>query len=79
MNWMNFMTWKRKLKILKINKIDKFKLYIKQFYLIVWSLEKNTKSKNPKVVNTKNGRIMLLTTFTVCDSKKFKFIKETGS
>ena len=79
MNWMNFMTWKRKLKILKINKIDKFKLYIKQFYLIVWSLEKNTKSKNPKVVNTKNGRIMLLTKFTVCDSKKFKFIKETGS
>ena len=37
---------------------------------------KNTESKNPKVVKTKNGRIMLLSKCAVCDSKKLKFIKE---
>ena len=37
---------------------------------------KNTESKNPKVVRTKNGRIMLLSKCEVCDSKKLKFIKE---
>ena len=34
---------------------------------------KNTKSKNSKVVNTKNGRTMLLSKCTKCDSKKWKF------
>ena len=38
--------------------------------------KKNTESKNPKVVKTKNGRIMFLSKYTVCDSKKSKFIKE---
>ena len=37
---------------------------------------KNTESKNPKAVRTKNGRIMILQKYTVCDSKKQKFIKE---
>ena len=37
---------------------------------------KNTESKNPKVVKTKNGRIMLFSKCEVCDSKKSKFIKE---
>ena len=37
---------------------------------------KNTESKNPKVSRTKNGRIMLLSNFAVCDSKKLKFIKD---
>ena len=37
---------------------------------------KNTESKNPKVVRTKTGRIMLLSNCEVCDSKKLKFIKE---
>ena len=37
---------------------------------------KNTESKNPKVAKTKNGRIMLLSKCSVCDCKKFKFIKE---
>ena len=32
--------------------------------------------KNPKVIKTKNGRIMLLSKCTVCNSKKTKFIKE---
>ena len=37
---------------------------------------KNTESKTPKVVNTKNGKIILLSKFSMCDSKKSKFIKE---
>ena len=37
---------------------------------------KNTESKNPKVVRTKTGRIMLLPKCEVCDSKKLKFAKE---
>ena len=37
---------------------------------------KNTKSKNPKVARTKNGRIMLLSKCALCDSKKLKFIKQ---
>ena len=37
---------------------------------------KNTESKNPKVARTKNGRIMLLSKYAVCNSKKMKFIKE---
>ena len=36
---------------------------------------KNIESKNPKVVRTKNGRMMLLNC-VVCNSKKSKFIKE---
>ena len=37
---------------------------------------KNTESKNPKVVRTRNGKIMLLSKCAVCKSKKSKFIKE---
>ena len=37
---------------------------------------KNTESKNPKVVRTRNGRIMLLSKYKVCDSKKSKFTQE---
>ena len=37
---------------------------------------KNRKSKNPEVMKTKNGRIMLLSKFTVCNRKKSKFIKD---
>ena len=36
----------------------------------------NTESKNPKVLKTKNGWIMLLSKCAVCDRKKSKFIKE---
>ena len=31
---------------------------------------KNTESKNPKVVRTKRGKIVLLSKCEVCDSKK---------
>ena len=37
---------------------------------------KNTKSKSPKVVSTKNGQTMLLVKFTMCDNKKSKFVEE---
>ena len=37
---------------------------------------KNAKSKNLKVARTKNGRIMLLSNYVVCDSKKSKFLKQ---
>ena len=36
---------------------------------------KNTESKNPKGVKTKNGRIMLLSKCEVCGSKKPKLIR----
>ena len=35
-----------------------------------------TESKNPKVVKTKNERIMVLSNCAVCDSIKLRFIKE---
>ena len=37
---------------------------------------KNTESKNPKVVRTKNGRVMLLSKCSVSNCKKLKFSKE---
>ena len=37
---------------------------------------KNTESKNPKVVKTRNGRIMLSSKCALCNNKKFKFIRE---
>ena len=37
---------------------------------------KNTESKNQTVVKTKHGRIMLLSKYAVCDSKKSTFVKE---
>ena len=36
----------------------------------------NTESKNPKVIRTKNRRIMILSKCTVWNSKISKFIKE---
>ena len=56
--------------------IEDFSLFIKQYYHIVWSVEKNIESESLKVVNTKNGRILLLSKCAVCDSKKSTFIKE---
>ena len=37
---------------------------------------KNTESKNPKVVRTKDGRIILLSKYSVCNIKNWKFLKE---
>ena len=49
---------------------------MKQCYRIVWSVEKIHKVKNPKAVKTKNVRIILLSNYTVLNSKKSRFIKE---
>ena len=37
---------------------------------------KNTESKNPKFIRTKSRRLMLLSKWVRCDSKKPKLIKE---
>ena len=45
--------------------------------MLYYSLKcrKNTKSKNPKVIRTKNGRILLLSKYVVSDSKKWNLLK----
>ena len=45
-------------------------------YCLTCRKKKKTQSKNPQIVKTKNGRIMLFSKYAVCDSKKSKFIKE---
>ena len=55
--------------------IEDFILFLKQCCHIIWNVEK-IESKNPSIVKTKNGRIILLSKCAVCDSKKSKFIKE---
>ena len=37
---------------------------------------KNTESKNPRVANTNKGKSMLLSKYSVCGSKKLRFITE---
>ena len=37
---------------------------------------RNTKSTNPKVSKTTNGKAIILSTCAICGSKKSKFIKE---
>ena len=37
---------------------------------------RNTKSTNPKVSKTTNGKAIILPTCAICGSKKSKFIKE---
>ena len=43
---------------------------------MLYSCLKCRKSFNPKVVISKNGRLMFLSNYAVCSSKKSKFIKE---
>ena len=40
------------------------------------SYKKDTKNIDPKVVKTKNNRPMMLSKCSVCNNKKFRFIKE---
>ena len=67
------MIWKNKSKILK------WEIKIQTVYKIMLSYcskcIKNTESKNPKVVRTKNGRLMLLSKCEVCNSKKSKLLE----
>ena len=46
--------------------------------VITYSLtcKKDTKNIDPKVGKTKNNRLMMLSKCSVCNNKKFKFIKE---
>ena len=37
---------------------------------------RNTKSINPKVSKTTNGKVIILSTCAICGSRKSKFIKE---
>ena len=41
-----------------------------------FNCRRNTKSINPKVSKTTNGRAIILSTCAICDSKKSKFIKQ---
>ena len=38
--------------------------------------KKHTKNINPKIVRTKNNRLMMLSECSVCNNNKPKFIKE---
>ena len=40
------------------------------------SCKKDTKNIDPKVVKTKNNRLMMLSKCSVCNNKKFRFISE---
>ena len=40
---------------------------------------KNTESKNPKAVKTKNEKIMLSSNCAICGSKKSRFVKKARS
>ena len=40
------------------------------------SCKKDAKNIDPKVVKTKNNRLMMLSKFSVCHNKKFRVIKE---
>ena len=40
---------------------------------------KGTENINPKVSNTSNGRIMILSKCAICGSKKSRFIKDQGA
>ena len=54
----------------------KFKLCVRILYYCL-KCRKNTESKIPKFLKTKNGKIMLLAKCSVCISKKkSKFLKE---
>ena len=57
---------------MKLNKLTKtFNILINNV-IILFEVQKNTESRNPKVV----WRIMLLSKCTVCDNEKLKYIKE---
>ena len=58
----------------KVPKTKKGLNYIQLSYCS--KCRKNSESKNPKNVGTKNGRIMFLSKCSLCNSKKSKLIKE---
>ena len=40
------------------------------------SCKKDTENINPKIVRTKNNRLMMLSKRAICNNKKSRFIKE---
>ena len=76
----------------EIKNLKYLSIFLKQCYRIFWREEKiqkektqlsyflkrrkNTERKNPNVGKTKNGRIILLSKYIVCDIKNSDFIKE---
>ena len=40
---------------------------------------KNTESKNPRVAKTKRGKLMHISKYVVCGSKKSRYIKKARS
>ena len=64
--------------LIKKNQVTywKFKLYIKQCYQFVWSVEKKTECKNPRVAKANKGKLMLLSKWPLCNSTKSRFIKK---
>ena len=65
---------KEEIKNLKtLSSLSKILVYLENNVIILIDVQINTESKNPKVVRTKNRRIMLL---SKCNSKKSRFIKQ---
>ena len=44
--------------------------------MLLFKVQKNTESIDPKVSVTSNGKTMVLSKCTICGSKKSKFIKK---
>ena len=61
-----------------LNSLSKILVFLPSKTMLSYCLKcrKYTESEKPKFVRTKNGRIILLLKFAVCDSKKSKFIKQ---
>ena len=53
--------------------MEKFKLYKEQYYIIVWSIKNNESNNSLKQINR---RIMFISNFGVCSSKRSRFTKE---
>ena len=51
----------------------KFNVIIKQCCLYVWGVEKNNKSKKPKILKIKSRRIMVSSRSVFCSCKKSRF------
>ena len=69
MRWKNFMIWMKKSKIPLTNKSLNYIYYC-------FKGRKNVKSKNHETIKPKNGRILLSSKCSVCNSKKSKLFKE---
>ena len=71
-------------KIIKGNEMisNSFKVWNTQYRnLIVWSVkqqqqQQKSEHKNPNVSTTNNGKIMLISKYAICGSKKSRFIKK---